>query len=479
MGLSDLLATIRTSWRLLLLSVLLCTTAAIYLTATAVPQYQATARLYVAAQVGEANLEQAYTGGLLSQQRIASYSSMVATDAVVSKVLQRDGTGRSVDAVESKISVSSPLSTVLLDISFTDPDPFVAQKTANEIANEFVIFATALEGSNGANTPPVRVSLVQPAKLSTMAISPKPKRNLAFGLLAGFAIGLAAIVLRRSLDKSIRTVADLQAMGLPLLGAVPEDKSARRQPVLDLAATHTARAEAFRQIRTNLLFLNVDAPVKSLVVTSAIEQEGKSSTTANLAITFAQAGLSVIVVEADLRRPKLAEYLGLEGAVGLTDVLVGDVKLDDALQSWQNGLLTVLPSGALPLNPSELLSSQRAAALVSELEQRFDVVLIDSPPLLLVTDAAVLAASASCAMLVTRPGGSSREDLRSAVTALRNVDARLSGVVLNGAPRGDHNAYSAYHDMPVKGDSGNGLNPRHRASLPSGDGLPVQQTKAT
>jgi non-specific protein-tyrosine kinase len=444
MTLSEALTTLRSSWKLIVATMLLCIGLAVYSTTSATPMYRASARLYVAAQVNDSNLNQAYQGGLLSQQRIASYSAIVASDTVVSQAVGADGSGRKIDDVEKHISVSSPPNTVLLDVAYTDPDPVIAQSTATAVAQAFAEYATKLEVL-GSNAPAVRVSVVQPAKLPKQPISPRPRRDVALGILAGLALGVLAASLRKALDRTVRSLDDIQRIGLPALGAIPEDKVARRQPVLAPSDTQSPRAEAFRQVRTNLLFLNIDEPLQSLLITSATAQEGKSSTVANLGLTLSHAGLSVVLVEADLRRPRLASMFGLEGAVGLTDVLIGAVALDDALQSWHGGQLWVLPSGSLPLNPSELLNSQRAADLIVELESRFDLVLVDTPPVLPVTDATVLSAAVSATALVVRNGRTRREQVRAAAAALQAVDTRVSGVILNRTPRRGSDAYSAYY----------------------------------
>jgi capsular exopolysaccharide synthesis family protein len=444
MTLSEVLATLRAGWKLIAVSLILVTGSAVYYTRHQVPEYQATARLYIAAQVNSLSPDAAYTGGLLSQQRVVSYAAIVASDPVVSQVVDNDGTNRSVDSVESHIAVSTPPNSALLDIAYSDPDPVLAQSTATAVAQAFADFATKLEVL-GSSTPPVRVSIVQPAKLPKAPVSPRPKRDIALGVLVGLALGVMAASLRKGLDRTVRTIEDVQRLALPALGSIPEDRSARRKPVLVGTDIQAPRAEAFRHVRTNLLFLNIDDPVHSLVITSPTAQEGKSTTVANLGLTFAQAGLSVVLVEADLRRPELANMLGLEGVVGLTDVLIGATPLDDALQSWHDGLMWVLPSGSLPLNPSELLNSQRAADLVQELENRFDIVLIDTPPVLPVTDAIVISAACSATALVVRSGRSRRDQVRAAATALHAVNARISGVILNRRPVRARDTYATYY----------------------------------
>jgi non-specific protein-tyrosine kinase len=199
-------------------------------------------------------------------------------------------------------------------------------------------------------------------------------------------------------------------------------------------------------LRTNLQFVDIDCPPRSIVVTSSIPDEGKTTTAINLSIVLAQSGVRVLLIEADLRRPKISQYLGVESAVGLTNVLVGRTELHDAVQTWgRSGELKVLPSGPPPPNPSELLGTQGMADLIRELERDYDLVLIDAPPLLPVTDAAVIAGSASGAVMVVRHGHCRRDQLSSAVRSLHAVDATLYGVVLTMTPtKGANSGYYYY-----------------------------------
>ena len=196
----------------------------------------------------------------------------------------------------------------------------------------------------------------------------------------------------------------------------------------------------------------MDKPLGVVVVTSAVAGEGKSTTAANLAVVFAEADIDVLLIEADLRRPKVADYFGLERAVGLTNVLVGQVSVDEVLQEWGSGGVTVLASGSIPPNPAELLGSQNMQVLLNELRQRFDMIIIDAPPLLPVTDAAVAAARADGALVVTRYGKTTRAQLDSAIAVLHAVDAKVIGGVLNMVPTSEarvssmYNGYGYYED---------------------------------
>lgn len=216
------------------------------------------------------------------------------------------------------------------------------------------------------------------------------------------------------------------------------------------------RAEAYVTIRTNLRYVDVDHPPRTVVVTSSVPGEGKTTTACNLAIAVAQAGSRVLLIEGDLRRPKVAEYLGVDGSIGLTDVLIGQIQFDDAVIHWRRGLeCDFLASGAIPPNPSELLGSHQMAELLQELAGRYDSVIIDAPPLLPVSDAAILAAVTDGALLVVRHGETRHEQVQHATQALRQVDARILGTILNFAPsrRGREEGY----------DSGYGYGPADAA----------------
>ena len=274
--------------------------------------------------------------------------------------------------------------------------------------------------------------------------SPRPLRNLALAALLGLLAGAAGAVLREVLDTTIKNSEALQALtASPVLAAVPFDSTAKDGSLLVTDGGHSGRAEALRQLRTNLQYVDIDRPVKTLVVTSAVSGEGKSSTSCGLAVLFAEAGQRVLIIDADLRRPRIAQYLGLEGGVGLTTVLVGKATVDDVVQRYGTDLW-VLPSGFLPPNPSELLGSRHMADLLDELGATFDMIIIDCPPLLPVTDAAVVAARADGALLMSRARKTTSAQVTMAARALKSVDARLLGCVLNMVPAKGPDAYYYY-----------------------------------
>ena len=246
-------------------------------------------------------------------------------------------------------------------------------------------------------------------------------------------MGLA--VLREVLDTSISSSEDIGMItSSPVLGHINTDGPAAEQAPEVVLRTATPWAEAFRVLRTNMQFVEVDSEQRVFVVSSAIPGEGKSTVVANLAVTLAVAGQRVALVDADLRRPKIARRLGLDQSVGLTSVLIGRVELADAMQSYGDTTLHVLAAGPRPPNPSELLQSRAMGELVEELRRSYDVVLFDSPPLLPVTDGALLSAQADGLLAVVRHGKTSRDQLRHALERVEQVGAKCVGIVVNLAP---------------------------------------------
>lgn len=277
--------------------------------------------------------------------------------------------------------------------------------------------------------------------------SPNLVRLVVGGAALGLLAGVGAAALRNTLDTKIRTQSDLESVTeVPVLGAIGHDPDAERRPLIVHADPRSPRAESFRSLRTNVQFLDLDEAKRSFTVTSAVPSEGKSTTAANLAIAMAENGARVALVDADLRRPRMADIMEVEGAAGLTDVLIGRAELDDVMVPWGVGGLRLLPAGRVPPNPSELLGSASMRALMHELERSYDAVVVDAPPLLPVTDAAILARLTGGAILITAMGRSTRHQVRAAFDALAGAGGRAFGVVMTmvRAKGGSADGYQAY-----------------------------------
>ncbi|WP_431473192.1 polysaccharide biosynthesis tyrosine autokinase [Ornithinimicrobium sp. W1665] len=335
---------------------------------------------------------------------------------------------------------------MLINISVTGEDGEREAEIANAVAEQFTRTVADLEQSDGEGVSPVKASLIRPARAATVPVSPNPSRNLALGLSLGLMLGVAAAVLREMLDTRITGASDVQRVSdRPVIGGITFDRNAPRNPLMVQDGDYSPRAEAFRAVRTNLQFIDAAEQPRALLFTSSLPGEGKSTTAANLALTLAASGASVCVVEADLRRPKLLEYMSLDGTAGLTSVLIGQASLDDVLQPYGDHL-TALGAGAIPPNPSELLGGPAMRALMDDLRSRFEYVVVDAPPLLPVTDAAVLSKVVDGTIVVVGSGIVRRHQLAQSLATLNSVDAKVLGVLLNRLPSSGASTYGYYHE---------------------------------
>lgn len=410
------------------------------------PAYTARIQLFVATQNSGSVLE-LQQGNTFTQARVASYVQTAKTPVVLQPVIDALGIDTTPAELASKIEAGVESTTVLISISATDESPVRAAAIAEAVGGSLISAVERLESPNKDGISPVRLSVITPATAPSSPSSPNTSMYLAAGLLFGLAIGVGAGLLRNSLDTRIRGEVEVRRItGTSILGGVAFDANASKKPLLTHVDGQSPRAEAFRQIRTNLQFAHVSKSSRSIMITSSLPGEGKSTTAVNIAIAMAQTGQRVILVDADLRRPMVGEYLGLDGSAGLTTVLVGNHPLESLVQRWGQDELYVLTSGRIPPNPSELLGSSSMTDLVSYLEQEFDAVIIDAPPLLPVTDAAVLAQRVGGVVLVVGSQLVKAADLQRSLATLEKVDADILGVILNRlAARDPHaNTYGYY-----------------------------------
>lgn len=403
--------------------------------------YTATAQNFVALTGEDGTSSSPLTGAQFAAQRVKSYTQIVGSPDVLQPVIAELNLPYSAGVLASKVSASNPPLTVLIDVTATDASPQQAAAIANSVSVQLGRTIEQLETPNTQTIAPVKVTLTDPAQPPATPSSPKTRINLMLGLVLGIAVGLGWAFLRNALDTTVKSPTELDELSAaPPLGGVLFDSNAKTQ-VLSALDTKSIDSEGYRTIRANLQYINVDDPIRAFVVTSAAPGDGKTTVACNLAIALAQAGKRVCLVDADLRRPRVSEYLQVNPGAGLTEVLAGQVSLNDALQGWGRDMFQVLPPGAIPPNPSELLGSHQMAQVVANLKRQFDVVILDTPPLLAVSDAAVLASQADGAVIVVRYGKSSRDAVRNAVASLEQINAKVLGTVLNAIPAKRGGAY--------------------------------------
>lgn len=445
MELAEYLRVLRQGWRIVLMASLVVVTMVAAATAMATPQFRATAQLFVSASGGD-TVQDLAQGSSFTQRQVTTYVDLMTAPAVLEPVISSLALDTSTAELATGVQASSPAGTVLINVTVTDPDPVRAAELANAISAQFTVTVEELERVQEDGPSPVKATVVRTADVPSVPGSPNPVRNVALGLVLGLLLGVGLAVMRDLLDTRVTGPQDVaRVTDCTVIGAIGFDKTAERTPLIVQTSPHAPRAEAFRTLRTNLQFINAAEHPRSIVFTSSLPTEGKTTTTANLALTLAASGSSVVVVEGDLRRPRLLDYMGMEGSIGLTTVLIGEAELQDVLQPF-NDKLTVLGAGAIPPNPSELLGSAAMGTLLRTLEAQFDYVIVDAPPLLPVTDAAVLSKIADGTIVVVGSKIIKREHLSKALGTLETVGAHVLGIVLNRLPVGTGDSYRYYRE---------------------------------
>ncbi len=399
--------------------------------------YSATSTGYVV--VGNAeNVGEIYNGTVLAQGKAMGYIPLVTSTPVAQRIIADLGLeGTSPAAVAGSLSAVVVQGTVLFKVSATAGDPTMAKKLADAAIKATSEEANRLEtlrmNGQASGSSVVRIVPIDEATVPGAPFSPDWRRNLLIGAAMGLVAGYAVAFFTLSVDRRIRSQTDVESLtNAGVLSIIP--RVSRLSGNRDVSAHDTFAGESVRQLRTNLRFVNIDDPPRAIVVTSPNPSEGKSTVSANLARMLAEAGNPTILIDADLRRPTQARRLKMDNLVGLTQLLAGDITLEEALVPSDTEGLTLLPSGRIPPNPSELVGSKRMQALIDSLKENYTVI-IDAPPLLPVTDAGLLTAASDGCILVVQVGKTFKEQIALSVKILQRVNGRLLGSVLNMAPR--------------------------------------------
>jgi succinoglycan biosynthesis transport protein ExoP len=441
LNLHDYWLVVRKRWGLMVFIVLLSVAGSSVVTFLATPMYLSTTKLFVSTQSTD-NTADLLQGSSFTQQRVKSYADLVTSPSVLNPVVKQLGIHIQRDKLVSRITATVPLNEIIIQIDVLAEGPQRASTLANAIANSLTNVVSNIEQPVSGAASPVKLSIIQQGTIPLKPDSPKPLLNLALGLFIGLVLGIGLAVLRESLDTKIRSTNDLELLGQTnILGGIVFDPDFVKNPLIVHSHPKSRRAEAFRQLRTNIQFVEAAQGRKSIIVTSAVPSDGKSTTISNLAIAMAQSGKRVLLMDCDLRKPKLHKYLGLEGSVGLTNYLIGQASLEDVIQPWGKTTLHVLPAGKVPPNPSELLGSDAMTRLISGMEEHYDVVLIDTAPLLPVTDAAILATKTGGVVLVVSVGKTTKPQVKGALGHLSTVDSKVLGFVMNRIPTRGAEAY--------------------------------------
>lgn len=433
---------LRARWIVVLLTIVIVMAGAVAINLLTTPKYEASTRLFVSTTSGP-TANDIYLGNVSSQQRVISYAELLMGVTLAQRTIDALDLDTSAEDLAKEVNASAKPDTVLIDVKVLDESPVLARDIADALSDQFVTMVSELETPPGGAVPEARVTVEQRASVPEHPVVPTTTRNLAIGLMLGVVLGIAAAFVRHALDNTVKDQETLERIAdVGVVGNIPLEKERRKTAAISFDTDNSSGAEAFRKLRTNLQFLAVDDPPRVVLLTSSVPNEGKSVTALNIALALAEAEHAVVLIDGDMRRPMLDKLTGLVGTVGFSTVLSGQVSLADALQKTRFHNLTVLTSGAAPPNPSELLGSFAAKRVIDELRNRFDYVIIDSSPLLAVTDAAVLSAGVDGVLVMARYGETKCEQLAHAVRSLGDVGAKLLGAVLTMTPTRKNSSYN-------------------------------------
>lgn len=404
----------------------------------------------------------ALAGDNYAKSRVKSYLDLAESRAVAEIVIEDLSLETTPGALLSNVSVTNPMDTPTIKVSVSANDPEQASRIAEAWIAAIGEQIDTIENdgpSSEAGSSIVQFRSLDTAQLPTAPSSPNIPLIVAIGLVLGLAAAITYAFIRSLFDRRVLSIEGVEEeTGKSVIGTVPLhpdfNKTARiittqgGNDRADRADAEYAVAEALRELRTNLQFMDVDNPPRRIVITSALPSEGKSIIVANLANTIAASGQRVVVVDGDLRRPMVAETFGVVPGAGLTDVLIGKADVKDLLQPFgTTGNLFVLAAGKIPPNPSELLASNAMGDLIDDLAEHA-MVLIDAPPLLPVTDSAILSARTDGALVVAYARRTTYDQLNEALGNLERVNAKALGVIINA--------------VPVKGTAADGYGYRNR-----------------
>lgn len=449
MTLSDIVRVLRKKWWVIAVISIISIASTAFVTIKLIdPIYRAETTLFVGKENNRlASLDLGEFS--LNQKLVIDYREIILSELVANEVIKKLNINMSTAAFKGKINVTPIKDSRVFKISFESTDPKLSMEAANALASAIIDKAAEIiEVEN--------VKLIDVAKLPKNSIKPDIKQNLAVAMILGLMTGICLIILIELLDNTIKSKSDIERyFSLNTIGEIPifesENKKQRNlkgrvkwiqgdkdtvkqkvnQYLITIFAPRAPASEAYRALRTNIGYTCIDTGLKTLLITSTIPLEGKTTTASNIAITFAQAGKKVLLIDADLRKPKLHMYFYLINDFGITDIIAKDMEIEKTIKTIPEiDNLSIICSGAIPPNPTELLESNKMTRLIERVKEEYDMVIIDTPPVAHLTDAAILGKITDGVILVTAFGETKINMALHAKFALDNVHAKILGVVL-------------------------------------------------
>lgn len=413
-------AAFRRYWLVVAATAAIAGLTAFALSQAATPLYTASAKLYFSLSVGGSatDLNQ---GSNYLQSQMLSYAQLATSPTVLRPVIDDLELELSPDALASSIAVSTPQNTTVLEVASTNRSATEAARITNALASSLSATVKDISPETPKEGASVTASIIASATEPSQPTSPNTPRNLLAGILIGLIVGVLGVVLRERFDTRIRTAEDLQTISdVPLLGVV-------EAAALEALGT----MESYRRLCARLDSAPGRAKAFSLMVTASTPRERKSTVILGIAAAFAERGRRVLVVDSDIRRPRLPGLTGLDNSVGLTTILAGETEPTAAIQRWEERGIDVLLSGEVPSLPGEVLASTALPALIKKLATSYDVLLIDAAPVNTVADAMVLGRYVQGAVIVADAAHAHREPLARAIDSLTGSHVKVKGTVLN------------------------------------------------
>jgi succinoglycan biosynthesis transport protein ExoP len=414
-----------------------------YFSSVTTPQYRAYADLFISTPVSAVDIGLLATGSTFSQERVKSYTQIISAPSTLQPVIDRLELNTTPQALAMRLSASAPSETVVIRLTVVDENPQRAAAIANEVGEQFALTAESLELPLMDLTSPVKVTVVRPAVPEYSPISPKKNTNRLLGATSFLFLAFLFFLIKYSLDLTVKNVTDLR--GLKLLAAIGFDPNADRQPLINEIGSYEARNEAFRGFRTNFASVTGEKYPVAVAVLSGVAEEGKTSTSINMAISFANQGVKTLIIEGDLRRPRFKQYLNLQNSPSKTNTygLTHLLQSDTYPQLKRNLAKSIYPvfefvdvvfAGEVAANPTELLASPRLNELIKEVKSRYQIIIIDCPPVLPIADAAVVCKVVDGCVLIVHGGKTRIKAFVATIDAIKGVVPQIYGVIINKIP---------------------------------------------
>ena len=446
MSVARAIGVLRKRWWIVFIATVLGGVAAFAASSTVTPIYHSTASLYFSLRTASSGSD-INQGSAYTQAQMLSFARLATSSVVLDPVADELDGDLSTIQLRRMMSVTIPQNTVILDVRVGSTDPDRAALIANTVSDSLVDAVDEVAPETAEGDATVTARSIDPASPAVFQSSPNKQQDALLGAILGFLAASVAVVLAAALDTRVRSKTALEGITeLPVLGSIEQTPATADPRPVAIRQPNGSAAEAFRHVRSGLRFASASHETRTLAITSSRPAEGKTWTAANLAFVLAETGKRVLLIDADLRKPKVADAFGIIGAVGLTTVLIDAIPLRSAVQLWPRSSLEILPAGAVPPNPAELLASERMKEILQQVTDDYDLVVIDTAPVQVVADATVIAQLVDSVLIVADTKRVRRAQLASTIEALERTGAHISGVVLNRVKPRPRDDYYYVHD---------------------------------